>query len=72
MTCHDAFGDNWTSFRELEWKTLNFYGRGSGKLQTHLTRCLLVRAYAWILLKYRPECWWFELPLLAYKVSSLS
>jgi hypothetical protein len=31
---------------------------------------LLVRAYAWILLKYRPECWWFELPLLAYKVSS--
>jgi tetratricopeptide (TPR) repeat protein len=29
---YDAFGDNWTSFRELEWKIPIFYGRAVRKL----------------------------------------
>ena len=31
-----------------------------------------LQANAWVVLKYKPSAWWFELPLLVYKLVVIS
>ena len=37
----------------------------------HVKNAAFQETYGWLILKYKPDRWWFELPLLFYKVATI-
>jgi hypothetical protein len=48
-------------------KKQNFLARAN--IESTSDEAEFAQTHGWILLKYRPEAWWFEFPLLAYKIT---